>query len=112
MPKYTFHDEMKAVGTSGNLLDMKSSKYPDNKLMSLQHVCVVNHNKNNSLARIGFITGQQVMWIDTIKCVTQGTYYSKTYPVWFLSPRQIIVRWTNIDSGDNVEAYLYGYYQD
>ncbi len=112
MPRHTFHDELIGVSDDGTQFDQKTQKYPDNKLMCLQHVAAVNHDKNNARVNIGFITGQQVMWLGDIICSSDGIYYYRSFPVFFQSPRSIIARWTAINSDDKVEVYLYGYYQD
>lgn len=112
MPIHTFHDELIGVSDSGTQFDQKTEKYPDSKLMCLQHVCVVNHDKNNSRANVGFFTGQQIMWLGHIICSSDGIYYAKSFPVWFQSPRNILIRWLAINSDDKVEAYIYGYYKD
>lgn len=112
MPIHTFHDELIGVSTSGTVFDQKTEKYPDNRLMCLQHVCAVNHDKNNARVNVGFVTGGQIMWLGDIICASDGIYYSKTFPTWFQSPRNIIARWTAINSGDRVEVYVYGYYKE
>jgi len=112
MPIHTFHDELKGVSDSGTKFFQKTSKLPENRLMCLQHACAVNHDKNNARVNIGFNTGGSIMWLGDIICTSDGIYYSKSYPVWFHSARNIIAKWTAVNSGDKVEVYVYGYYKD
>lgn len=112
MTLHTFHDELKGVSDGSTNFDQKTEKYPDNLSMCLQHICVVNQDKNNSRANIGVITGQQIMWLGHIVCSSDQIYYDKAYNVFFKSARNIIVRWNNTSSGDKVEAYVYGYYRN
>ncbi len=112
MPLHTFHDELKGVSNGDTNFDQKTEKYPDNHSMCLQHVCVVCQSANNRRANIGVFTGQQIMWLGHIVCQSDQIYYYQEYNVFFKSARNIIVRWNNTSSGDEIEAYVYGYYRD
>ncbi len=112
MTLHTFHAELIGVSDGGTNFDQKTEKYPDNKSMCLQHICVVNHDKNNARVNVGVVTGQQIMWLGHIICSADQIYYNQAVNVFFKSARNIIARWNATNSGDRVEAYVYGYYRD
>lgn len=109
---HTLHAEMKTVLTVANTQELKTEKLPDNTSLCLQHVCAVDFGKTNARVRVGFQTGQQIMWVTEITCATAGTYYSQDFNVYFKACRNLVFRWTRADVGDRVEVYAYGYYRD
>ncbi len=112
MIRHTIQAELQTTCAALEPTDMKVNILPNNHLVCLQNVCVGNMNANNMYVYVGVIIGGSIMWITMIECASDKKYYSWTGELYFKSCKTIILRCNNVNSGDKIEGYVYGYYLD
>jgi hypothetical protein len=109
---HTLQEELSTTCGAADPQDMKVDLLPNNHLVCLQNVCVSNQSSNNMRVQVGVIVGASVMWITMIECASDQKYYSWTGEVYFRSCKSVILRCVNVNNGDAIEGYVYGYYLD
>jgi len=110
MIKHTIQEEVKKTCGSDEPTDIKINILPNNYMVCLQNVCVGNMNANNTYVHVGVIIGGSIMWVTMIECDSDKKYYAWTGSLYFRSCKTIILRFNNVNTGDVIEGYVYGYY--
>lgn len=109
---HTLQEELITTCGADDPTDLKVNLLPDNHMLCLQNVCVGNMNANNTRVLVGVIVGGSIMWITMIECASDQKYYSWTGSVYLRTCKTIILRFVNVNNGDEIRGYVYGYYLD
>lgn len=110
--QHTLQEELRTTCDDTDPIDLKVNLLPDNHLVCLQNVCVGNMDANNTRVQVGVKIGGSIMWVTMIECASDGKYYSWTGSLYFRSCKSIILRFVNVNNGDEIRGYVYGYYLD
>lgn len=112
MAKYTIQQEVRTTSDGSEPTDLKINILPDNLMVCLQNVCVGNMNSNGTYVHVGVIIGGSINWLTMIECTSDKKYYSWNATLYFRTVKTIILRFNNVNDGDVLEGYVYGYYLD
>ncbi|MCK5641279.1 MAG: hypothetical protein KAJ19_10795 [Gammaproteobacteria bacterium] len=109
---HTLQEQVGKTSDGSEPTDLEVNLLPDNHLVCLQNVAIVNHDKKECTVDIGVKIGGSIMWITTLETTTRGVYYNWSGSLYFRSCKTIILRFNDTDDTDKIEGYIYGYYLD
>lgn len=112
MAKHTYQEEIVQVSDGSASIDVKGKRLPENKVLCIQRVSVVNETSTEDTATIGVALGSAQYWFETLTLTVAGNYYALTDPTYVHSVRHLIVRFNGTTTGDVLKVFAYGYYLD
>ncbi len=107
-----YEAEMVITAPNTNNLDVKTEKFPDNKLFCLQRVGISNDTTDTKTATVGVIIGTNIRWIETITLTTHALWYPFNDPIWIRTCKGVVIRFNSPTSGDVLRANVFGYFEE
>ena len=90
--------------------DVISSRWHTTQLICIQNIGVEDEDNTCTQIRIGLVQGNKLYWINSKTSISASVVYNFDNAIWFSSEYQIVIRFTGTTNGDNLKAWIYGYY--